>query len=40
MAGQGCGLVRDLPGAAEVVETVIREARAVLGALPQRVRQA
>ena len=40
MAGQSCGLVRDLPGAAEVVETVIREARAVLGALPQRVRQA
>jgi hypothetical protein len=39
MAGQSCGLVRDLPGAGEVVETVIREARAVLSALPQRVRQ-
>jgi NAD(P)H-dependent flavin oxidoreductase YrpB (nitropropane dioxygenase family) len=40
MAGQSCGLVRDLPGAGEVVATVIREAHAVLGALPQRVRQA
>jgi nitronate monooxygenase len=29
-SGQGVGLVRDLPGAAEVVETIIREARAVL----------
>ena len=40
MAGQSCGLVRDLPGAGEVVATVIREARAVLRALPERVRQA
>jgi nitronate monooxygenase len=40
MAGQSVGLVRDLPGAAEVVETVIREARAVLSALPDRVRVA
>jgi nitronate monooxygenase len=39
MAGQSCGLVRDLPGAGEVVATVIREARAVLRALPERVRQ-
>jgi nitronate monooxygenase len=39
MAGQSCGLVRDLPGAGEVVATVIREACAVLSALPQRVRQ-
>ena len=39
MAGQSVGLIRDLPGAGEVVTTVIREARAVLGALPQRVRQ-
>jgi len=40
MAGQSVGLIRDLPGAGEVVASVIREARAVLGALPQRVRQA
>jgi nitronate monooxygenase len=39
MAGQSVGLIRDLPGAAEVVDTVIREARAVLSALPGRVRQ-
>jgi nitronate monooxygenase len=39
MAGQSVGLVRDLPGAGEVVATVIREARAVLSALPDRVRQ-
>jgi len=39
MAGQSVGLVRDLPGAGEVVETIIREARAVLGALPERIRQ-
>jgi len=39
MAGQSVGLVRDLPGAGEVVETVIREARAVLSALPGRIRQ-
>jgi hypothetical protein len=40
MAGQSCGPVRDLPGAAEVVAAVIREARAVLAALPERVRHA
>jgi nitronate monooxygenase len=40
MAGQSCGLVRDLPGAGEVVAAVIREARAVMAALPGRVRQA
>jgi len=40
MAGQSVGLVRDLPGAGEVVAAVIREARAVLSALPDRVRQA
>lgn len=40
MAGQSCGLVRDLPGAAEVVAAVIRVARAVLAALPERVRHA
>jgi NAD(P)H-dependent flavin oxidoreductase YrpB (nitropropane dioxygenase family) len=39
MAGQSIGLIRDLPGAAEVVVSVIREARAVLNALPGRVRQ-
>jgi NAD(P)H-dependent flavin oxidoreductase YrpB (nitropropane dioxygenase family) len=40
MAGQSVGLIHDLPGAAEVVEAVIREARAVLTALPGRIRQA
>jgi nitronate monooxygenase len=40
MAGQSVGLIRDLPGAGEVVAAVIREARAVLSALPDRVRQA
>ena len=40
MAGQSVGLVRDLPGAGEVVAAVIREARAVLSALPDRIRQA
>lgn len=40
MAGQSVGLVRDLPGAGEVVATLVREARAVLDALPRRVRLA
>lgn len=34
-AGQVAGLVRDLPGAAEVVETIVREARRVLERLPR-----
>ena len=38
LSGQGVGLIRDLPGAGEVVETIVREARAVLAALPGRVR--
>jgi nitronate monooxygenase len=38
LAGQGVGLIRDLPGAGEVVETVVREARSVLAGLPRRVR--
>ena len=40
LAGQGVGLVRDLPGAGEVVENVVREVRVVLTALPRRVRTA
>jgi hypothetical protein len=36
-AGQGVGLIHDLPGAGEVVEAIVREARAVLAALPRRV---
>ena len=40
LAGQGVGLVRDLPGAAEVVEAVVREARIVLAGLPRRARTA
>lgn len=39
MAGQSVGLVRDVPGAGEVVTTVIREAQAVLRELPGRIRQ-
>lgn len=38
-AGQGVGLIRNLPGAAEVVETTIREARQLLlERLPQAVK--
>jgi nitronate monooxygenase len=33
MTGQSAGLIRDLPGAAEVVEGIVREARAVLARL-------
>jgi nitronate monooxygenase len=35
-SGQSVGLIHDLPGAAEVVEGIIREARAVLESLPVR----
>ena len=38
LAGQGVGLVRDLPGAGEVVEALVREARVVLAGLPRRAR--
>jgi hypothetical protein len=34
------GLIRDLPGAGEVVETIAREARSVLARLPRRARLA
>lgn len=37
-SGQAVGLVRDLPGAAEVVEAIVREARAVLTGLGERIR--
>src|SRR5262249_32814013 len=37
-SGQSVGLVRDLPGAAEVVEAIVREARAVLAGFGSRVR--
>jgi len=37
VAGQAVGLVRDLPGAGEVVETIVRAARTVLAGLPRRV---
>ena len=40
LAGQGVGLVHNLPGAAEVVEAIVREARVVLAALPRRARTA
>jgi len=40
LSGQGVGLVRDLPGAAEVVEAIVREALVVLAGLPRRVRLA
>src|SRR5215831_16522656 len=35
-SGQSVGLIRDLPGAAEVVESIVREARAVLQDLASR----
>jgi nitronate monooxygenase len=37
-AGQGVGSLRDLPGAAEVVMSLVREAQAVIAVLQQRVR--
>jgi NAD(P)H-dependent flavin oxidoreductase YrpB (nitropropane dioxygenase family) len=37
MAGQSVGLIRDMPGAAEVVEAIVREAREVLAQLPKRI---
>ena len=37
-SGQSVGLIHDLPGAAEVVETMVREARRALRALNERVR--
>jgi nitronate monooxygenase len=37
-SGQSVGLIRDLPGAAEVVEAIIREAQTVLNTLPHRVK--
>ncbi|MBI2015415.1 MAG: nitronate monooxygenase [Candidatus Rokubacteria bacterium] len=37
--GQSVGLIRDLPGAGEVVQAIVREARDVLAALPRRTRQ-
>lgn len=37
-SGQSVGLIHDLPGAAEVIESIIREARAVLTGLDGRVR--
>jgi len=36
-SGQVVGLIHNLPGAADVVETIVREAHAVLAALPRRV---
>jgi hypothetical protein len=35
-AGQSVGLIHNLPGAAEVVETIVREARDILIALSRR----
>jgi nitronate monooxygenase len=40
LAGQSVGLIRDLPGAGDVVEAIVREARTVLAGLPRRVRTA
>lgn len=38
-AGQGVGLIHDLPGAGDVVRTIVKEAQAVLAGLRERVRQ-
>ncbi|HYG63862.1 MAG TPA: nitronate monooxygenase, partial [Thermoanaerobaculia bacterium] len=35
LSGQSLGLIRDLPGAAEVVERVVEEARAAMARLPR-----
>ena len=37
-AGQSIGLIHDLPGAGDVVQAIVHEARQVLGALGSRVR--
>ncbi len=37
-SGQSVGLIRDLPGAADVVEAIVRDARAVLTALEGNIR--
>jgi nitronate monooxygenase len=37
-SGQGVGLIRDLPGAAEVIEAIVREARATFRNVGARVR--
>jgi nitronate monooxygenase len=37
LTGQSLGLIHDLPGAADVVHAIVREARAVMEALPQRI---
>jgi NAD(P)H-dependent flavin oxidoreductase YrpB (nitropropane dioxygenase family) len=39
-AGQGVGSLRDLPRAADVVQSLVREAQAVIAALQQRTRSA
>ena len=39
-AGQGVGMIHDLPGAADVVHAVIREVHSAMAALPMRVRLA
>jgi hypothetical protein len=36
-AGQSVGLVHNIPGAADVIETIIREARDVLASLSTRI---
>ncbi len=38
-AGQSCGLIHDLPGAADVVRAIVREGRAAMPALAQRIKQ-
>jgi len=39
-SGESLGLIHDLPGAGEVVQAIVREARDVLAGLPRRTRQA
>jgi NAD(P)H-dependent flavin oxidoreductase YrpB (nitropropane dioxygenase family) len=39
-SGQGAGLIHDLPGAAEVIETIVREARQALQTMGKTVRLA
>jgi hypothetical protein len=37
-AGQGIGTFRDIPGAADVIQSLVKDTRMVLTKLPQRVR--
>lgn len=37
-AGQGVGLIKQIPGSAQIVQTIIAEARELLASLPEKIR--